>query len=95
MTDNFDSNVAKRMPRVTNKKRPIHPWDVDSFPGNDISESDSLTSEHKPTLLTSILRPLRAIYLFQDRRLLMARFLLHGKVCSDMVDICLTVHQRK
>jgi len=28
MADNFDSNVARRKPNVTRKKRPVHPWDV-------------------------------------------------------------------
>jgi len=37
MSDNFDTNIAKRKPNITRKTRPIHPWHVqkDSSPDNN------------------------------------------------------------
>jgi len=47
MPDSFDTNIAKRMPNVTSKPRPVHPWDVSDLP-NDTDHQASVEKPLKP-----------------------------------------------
>lgn len=45
MVDNFDTNVARRMPNVASKSKPRHPWDVVIPPTDDDPDDDGIAAE--------------------------------------------------